>query len=136
VRLNHVMFAVADLDRSVGFYRSLGLRQIVSVDGYARFVSPEGDTTLSLESRDRDVHADGFSVHFDCDDVDATVAALKERGVEFEQDPTDRPYLWREPSSAIPTATPSSSSAPAKTGSGRPGSWTKTANCPCGLARR
>jgi catechol 2,3-dioxygenase-like lactoylglutathione lyase family enzyme len=96
VRLNHVMFAVADLDRSVGFYRSLGLRQIVSVDGYARFVSPEGDTTLSLESRDRDVHAEGFSVHFDCDDVDATVAALKERGVEFEQDPTDRPYLWRE----------------------------------------
>ena len=62
MRLNHVTLAVRDLDRSVAFYRSLGLRQIVADHGYARFVSPEGDSTLSLESRGRAVQAEGFSV--------------------------------------------------------------------------
>jgi catechol 2,3-dioxygenase-like lactoylglutathione lyase family enzyme len=96
MRLNHVTLTVTDLGRSVAFYSSLGLRQIVADEGYARFVSPRGDSTLSLESRGGDVHAEGCSVHFECGDVDAEVAELKARGVEFEQDPTDMPYLWRE----------------------------------------
>ncbi len=96
MRLNHVTLAVSDLDRSVGFYRLLGLRQIVADEGYARFVAPEGDTTLSLESRGREVHGEGFSVHFECEDVDATVTEMGARGIQFEQEPTDMPYLWRE----------------------------------------
>ncbi len=96
MRLNHFTLVVSDLDRSVSFFRMLGLRQIVADEGYARFISPRGHSTLSLESRGREVCAEGFSVHFECEDVDATVAELKERGIEFEQDPTDMPYLWRE----------------------------------------
>ncbi len=96
MRLNHLTLGVSDLDRAVAFFRLLGLRQIVADEGYARFVAPSGETTLSLESRGREVHAEGFSVHFECEDVDASVAALKGRGIEFEQEPTDMPYLWRE----------------------------------------
>jgi catechol 2,3-dioxygenase-like lactoylglutathione lyase family enzyme len=95
VRLNHVTLPVSDLDRSVAFYGSLGLKQIVADEGYARFEVPEGDSTLSLESRSG-ASSGGISIHFECEDLDAEAAALRDRGFEFEQDPTDQPYLWRE----------------------------------------
>lgn len=97
MRLNHVTLRVADLDRSVAFYRLLGLTQLVSGDGYARFVCPQGDSTLSLESRgEPPAAASVISLHFETERLDALVSELKERGVTFEQDPTDQPYLWRE----------------------------------------
>jgi catechol 2,3-dioxygenase-like lactoylglutathione lyase family enzyme len=98
MRLNHVTLRVADLDRSVAFYKLLGLTQLVASDDYARFVCPEGDSTLSLESR-RDLAptvASVISLHFETEMLDALVFDLKQRGVTFEQDPTDQPYLWRE----------------------------------------
>jgi len=98
MRLNHVTLQVRDLDRSVEFYRRLGFSQLVADEGYARFQCPDGDATLSLESRDPSHLGgpEGVSVHLESDDLDGLVAALKTRGVEFEQDPTDQPYLWRE----------------------------------------
>ena len=35
-------------------------------------------------------------MHFECDDLDGKVAELKARGVAFDMDPTDQPWLWRE----------------------------------------
>jgi predicted enzyme related to lactoylglutathione lyase len=35
-------------------------------------------------------------VYFECDDLDDRVAALRERGIAFDQLPTDQPWLWRE----------------------------------------
>jgi catechol 2,3-dioxygenase-like lactoylglutathione lyase family enzyme len=98
VRLNHVTLRVADLDRSVEFYKSLGLTQLVASDGYARFVCPDGDSTLSLEGREGpvDAAAGAISVHFESEHLDQLVAELEARGIEFEQSPTDQPYLWRE----------------------------------------
>ena len=97
MRLNHVTLRVADLERSVGFYRSLGLIQIVASHGYARFVCPDGDSTLSLESREGAVADRGaISIHFESERLDELVAQLVAEGVEFEQPPTDQPYLWRE----------------------------------------
>ena len=98
MRLNHVTLSVTDLDRSVAFYKRLGFTQIVAEDGYARFVCPEGDATLSLERGGdaAECGAGAISVHFESDRLDALVAELKSRGVGFEQDPTDQPYLWRE----------------------------------------
>jgi catechol 2,3-dioxygenase-like lactoylglutathione lyase family enzyme len=98
VRLNHVTVGVSDVERSVAFYETLGLRQIVAdYPSYARFVCPDGDSTLSLLAL-----ADGMAVpatttvHFECDDLDRTVAELERKGLAFEQDPVDQPYLWRE----------------------------------------
>jgi len=97
VRLNHVTLAVTDVEVSAAFYSRLGLRQIVaSYPDYARFVAPDGDTTLSLQRVDDVPQARSASIHFEVDDVDAAVAALESLGVSFLRDPVDEPYLWRE----------------------------------------
>ena len=99
MRLNHVTVGVRDVERSVDFYQRLGLRQIVAAyPHYARFVCPDGDSTFSLAALPggETPPRSSTSVHFECDDLDATVDALKSRGIAFEQDPIDQPYLWRE----------------------------------------
>jgi catechol 2,3-dioxygenase-like lactoylglutathione lyase family enzyme len=98
MRLNHVTLRVAELDRSIAFYKMLGLTQIVSDDRYARFVCPDGDSTLSLESRDESPRSapSVISVHFETERLDALVDELQQQGVEFDQEPKDQPYLWRE----------------------------------------
>lgn len=103
MRLNHITLAVSDVEASAGFYRRLGLEQIVAAyPHYARLLSPEGETTLSLHIAGDGAAgagappAIGASIHFEVEDVDAAVAALKERGFRFAVEPVDQPYLWRE----------------------------------------
>jgi catechol 2,3-dioxygenase-like lactoylglutathione lyase family enzyme len=97
VRLNHVTLAVGDVEASAAFYARLGLTQIVaSYPNYARFVAPQGDTTLSLHQTDGTQPDPSASIHFEVDDVDHAVAELKEAGFRFACDPVDQPYLWRE----------------------------------------
>jgi uncharacterized glyoxalase superfamily protein PhnB len=82
----------------VAFYKLLGLTQIVADDHYARFVCPSGDSTLSLEDRAKFPQSAPslISIHFETERLNALVAELKERGMAFDQEPTDEPYLWRE----------------------------------------
>jgi catechol 2,3-dioxygenase-like lactoylglutathione lyase family enzyme len=100
VNLNHATLCISDLDRSVAFYRQLGLIQIVADEGYARFVCPDGDSTLSLHCDAAAGPVEGaasvISLHFETDRVDEVVSELERKGIRFEQPPTDQPYLWRE----------------------------------------
>ena len=99
MRFNHITLGVADLERSKAFYKTLGLVQIVdSPPRYARFMFPEGDATLSVEvmGDKPDRPADRAQLFFECEALDETVAALKRKGLVFEQEPTDMFYLWRE----------------------------------------
>jgi catechol 2,3-dioxygenase-like lactoylglutathione lyase family enzyme len=97
LRLNHVTLMVSDVEASVDFYARLGLRQIVaSYPDYARFVAPEGDTTLSLQRAERSKIDPAATIHFEVDDVDGAVQALERAGFEFVCPPTDQPFLWRE----------------------------------------
>ena len=95
MRLDQVTLAVSDLHRSAGFYRCLGLQQIVADEGYARFVCPDGDSTLSLEQMES-VPRSATTVYFECEDVDGTVSRLEAAGLRFEHPPIDQPWLWRE----------------------------------------
>jgi catechol 2,3-dioxygenase-like lactoylglutathione lyase family enzyme len=96
MRLNHVTLPASDVETSADFYRRLGLTQIVaSYPKYARFVSPEGDVTLSLHVNELEA-PNAASVHFEVDDVDKAIADLRDAGIEIETEPTDQPYLWRE----------------------------------------
>ena len=98
MRFNHITLIVSDFERSKEFYRSLGLTQIVDAPPrYARFTFPHGDATLSVEV---DAGVSGrpgaAQLFFECDALDATVAALKAKGLVFYQDATDMFYGWRE----------------------------------------
>ena len=98
MRLNHATFRVSDIDRTVAFYKRLGLTQIVADSGYARFSFTEDDGTWSLECDGELVEdsANSISVHFETDDLDTLVAELERRGFVFERAPTDQPHPWRE----------------------------------------
>jgi catechol 2,3-dioxygenase-like lactoylglutathione lyase family enzyme len=94
---NQVTVPSADIVRSIEFYNRLGLIQIVhSPPGYARFVCPDGDATFSIHHTDDLSAGAGPVVYFECDNLDETVAELKRRGFEFDSDPVDQPWLWRE----------------------------------------
>lgn len=97
MRLNQVTVPALDIARSIAFYETLGLKLIVKAAHYARFVLPEGGSTFSLEKvDDASGAARGPHVYFECDDLDARVAALKAKGVVFESGPEDKSWLWRE----------------------------------------
>ena len=38
----------------------------------------------------------GIAVYFECVDLDEYVNELIEKGIEFDQKPTDQKWLWRE----------------------------------------
>ena|SRR5579859_6067702 len=97
MNLNQVTVPSSDVSRSIDFYRRLGLRLIVeSPPRYARFECPNGDATFSVEQKADLAQGTGIVVYFECENVDVTVATLRQRGVPVEAEPKDQPWLWRE----------------------------------------
>lgn len=97
MKLNQVTAPALDLERSIAFYRTLGLKLIVKSPHYARFEVGDGTDTFSLHIADDTAGAaNGPHVYFECDDLDARVAALKSKGLTFDSEPEDRSWLWRE----------------------------------------
>jgi catechol 2,3-dioxygenase-like lactoylglutathione lyase family enzyme len=97
VNLNQVAVPVTDVERSVEFYRRLGLVLIVkSLPNYARLECSDGGATFSLYRVDQKPGDPGVIVYFECVDVDETVRRLRDNGMRFEGDPQDQPWLWRE----------------------------------------
>ncbi len=79
------------------FFQKLGLSLIVdSLPRYARLECPDGDATLSIQEADDVQVTNNIVLYFDCDDLDRTVEDLKAHDLIFDEDPTDRPWLWRQ----------------------------------------
>jgi catechol 2,3-dioxygenase-like lactoylglutathione lyase family enzyme len=94
MRLNQVTASVPDLDDGWRFYTSLGLIPVVDArPNYARFRCPDGDATFSLHPGEGTA---ATTLYFECEDLDARVAALAAAGFRFATPPTDQPWLWRE----------------------------------------
>ena len=92
--LNQVTVPCTDYDASVAFYKTLGLTQIVdSPPRYARFETEFG-TTFSIHEDTR--NSPGVVIYFEVEDVDAKVRQLTDAGLEFDTEPVDQSYLWRE----------------------------------------
>jgi len=96
MRLNQVTVPCTNVADSVEFYTKLGLIQIVASDHYARFVCPDGDTTLSVHVVDEVAAGVAPVVYFECEDIDLTVAELETAGIVFDMQPEDQRWLWRE----------------------------------------
>ncbi len=97
MNLNQITIQVANLERSIAFYKTLGLTLIVHSpeNRYARFECPKGGTTFSLHEA-TDLQPASVSFYFEVDDVDACVNDLKQSGLVFDSDPVDQRWLWRE----------------------------------------
>ena len=97
MNLNQITVPSKDLEKSIPFYETLGLKLIVkAMPHYARFECPTGGSTFSIHQRDSLPQGDGIYVYFECDNLDEHVALLKDKGIQFDLDPTDQSWLWRE----------------------------------------
>ena len=95
--LNQVTIYSEKPVETVEFFQKLGLRVIVdSLPRYARLKCPDGDSTLSVNIADGAVSSNNIVLYFECEDLDDTVEELKSTGLVFEEDPTDREWLWRQ----------------------------------------
>jgi catechol 2,3-dioxygenase-like lactoylglutathione lyase family enzyme len=98
MNLNQITVEVADIARSRDFYQRFGLTLIVSADHYARFACPgdeAGRATFSIHHAEA-VTPNGTGIYFECDDLDARVAALTAAGIVFDSGPAGQSWLWRE----------------------------------------
>jgi len=97
MNLNQVTVPSLDLEKSIPFYQKLGLKLIVkALPHYARFECPDGNSTFSIHKVEELPQGDGIYIYFECDDLDAQVGELQASGIEFQELPSDRPWLWRE----------------------------------------
>jgi len=97
MNLNQITLPVIDVQRSIEFYKKLGLILIVqSLPHYARFQCPEGNATFSLHQVNQLPSGEGIWVYFEIEKLDIYVQLLINQGVAFEELPNNKPWLWRE----------------------------------------
>ena len=95
-RLNQVTVTGTDYERSVEFYKKLGLRQIVdNPPDYARFETA-GGATFSVQIDPEEKIIATTAVYLECDDLDERVEQLARSGLAFEHGPRNQPWMWRE----------------------------------------
>ena len=86
-RIGQIAVMVADLERAVPFYRDkLGMRFLFEVPNMAFF--DVGGIRLMLGVPEREEFAHPASIiYYNVPDLDAAYGALRDRGVEFENEP-------------------------------------------------
>jgi len=97
MNLNQITVPSLDLTKSIPFYEKLGLKLIVkSLPHYARFECPNGNATFSIHQTEKLPQGEGIYVYFECENLDEQVEQLKQLGIQFDLEPTDQNWLWRE----------------------------------------
>jgi len=97
MNLNQVTICSERPAETVEFFQTLGLKLIVdSMPRYARLECPDGESTLSVNIADDVAVTNNIVLYFECDDLNNKVEELKAAGLVFDEDPTDRDWLWRQ----------------------------------------
>ena len=97
MNLNQVTVPSHDLEIAIPFYEKLGLNLIVkALPHYARFECPDGESTFSLHQVDQINPNNDIWVYFEVDQLDQKVAELINLGIQFDEMPEDKSWLWRE----------------------------------------
>ncbi len=97
MNLNQITIPSLELSRSIQFYEKLGLKLIVSSHShYARFECPDGNSTFSIHQVKELPKGEGIYIYFECKKLDNFVSELIIKGIEFEELPNDKSWLWRE----------------------------------------
>lgn len=94
--LNQITISVKDVEKSIKFYKKLGLQLIVdALPKYARFECANGNTTFSLHQSNKKVNNTTW-LYFETDILYETVERLQKLGIKFDSLPTKEPWLWEE----------------------------------------
>ena len=99
-----VAIAVSDAEESRKFYQDiLGLKPSTTGMGGAWVEYEIGGTTIGVGCHPSwQPSRDGTTVAFEVDDIDATIADLKAKGVKFDMEKLETPVCWmaqfRDPS--------------------------------------
>ncbi len=97
MNLNQVTIPSINVNKSIMFYKKLGLRLIVDASPrYARFEVPDGEATFSIHQVEKLPKGKGVSLYFEDDNLDALVTKLQAKGIKFTQLPKNQTWLWRE----------------------------------------
>jgi catechol 2,3-dioxygenase-like lactoylglutathione lyase family enzyme len=97
MNLNQITIPSINVEKATAFYKLLGLQLIVdALPRYVRFECPVGDTTFSIHKVNELPKGDGTIVYFENDNLDEHVQKLIDKGVQFEELPNDKSWLWRE----------------------------------------
>jgi catechol 2,3-dioxygenase-like lactoylglutathione lyase family enzyme len=97
MNLNQITVPSVNLEKAIPFYQTLGLKLIVkSLPHYARFQCPDGNSTFSVHRVDELPTGDGVHIYFECENLDEYVIQLRDKGIEFDEMPNDKEWLWRE----------------------------------------
>ena len=97
MNLNQITVPSLDLTQSIPFYKKLGLKLIVeALPHYARFECPNGAATFSIHQTDTLPQGAGIYVYFECENLDEKVRQLQQEGIQFDMEPVDQTWLWRE----------------------------------------
>ena len=95
--LNQVTIPSLHVEKATEFYKILGLNLIVdALPRYVRFECPNGNTTFSIHKVDSLPKGDGITLYFEVDDIEETVKAFKQKGIEFTTEVLEQPWLWNE----------------------------------------
>jgi predicted enzyme related to lactoylglutathione lyase len=89
-----IAIAVSDAERARKFYQeTLELEPTSGEDAWVEY--DLGATTIGVGCHPNwQPSRDGTTVAFEVDDIDATIAKLKERGVVFDMDKLETPVCW------------------------------------------
>ncbi len=97
MNLNQVTIRSNKVAETVEFYQKLGLRLLVdSRPRYARLLCPDGDSTISVHAAEDVSPNSNIILYFECEDLDGQVDELKKLNLQFESQPIDQSWLWRE----------------------------------------
>ena len=97
MNLNQVTLPSSNVERSVEFYKKLGLKLIVDASPhYVRFECPEGECTMSLHHMEEFDPKNGAVIYFENENLEEVVAELKAEGLSFTQEPELMRWMWTE----------------------------------------
>ena len=97
MNLNQVTIYCEKTIETAEFFQKLGLSLIVdSLPRYARLECPDGGSTLSIQHDENAAVSNNVVLYFECENLDSTVELLRSEGLAFDEEPTDRPWLWRQ----------------------------------------
>ncbi len=98
MHLNQITLPSTNVENTKQFYLTLGCELIVDTAHYLRFKAPNNDTSFSFSLTEADNNAINHcaTIYFECENLTDTVEELLSKGIEFDEMPTDKSYLWCE----------------------------------------